>query len=191
MLRDSLDAMSAGGGIFEGYEKHSEKRGGEFMKKAWDVNVNGVVHSVEYRAGFGAKVIVNGRVYRAKSQNWFVNMVDYPITIDGAEIRVVAVGNKVDLAVNGRYLGSGEEYIPLRNMPVIANVFIGISTIGGYFFAGIFGLLIGLLFGILVYQKLGLSGKTGGLVGAFVGCTLIQVVIFMILLKLQLEYGIF
>ena len=104
------------------------------MKRAWDVNVNGVTHSVEYRAGFGTKVIVNGKVYRAKSQNWFVNMVDYPITIDGAEIRVVAIGNKVDLAVNGRYLGSGEEYIPLHTMPVIANVFIGISTIGGYFF---------------------------------------------------------
>ena len=150
------------------------------MKRAWDVNVNGVTHSVEYRAGFGTKVIVNGKVYRAKSQNWFVNMVDYPITIDGAEIRVVAIGNKVDLAVNGRYLGSGEEYIPLHTMPVIANVFIGISTIGGYLFSGIFG-----------YPKLGLSGKKGGLIGAFVGCTLIQVVIFIILLKLQLEFGLF
>lgn len=37
------------------------------MKRAWDVNVNGVTHSVEYRAGFGTKVIVNGKVYRAKS----------------------------------------------------------------------------------------------------------------------------
>lgn len=65
------------------------------MKKAWDVNVNGVVHTVEYRAGFGTKVIVNGKVYKAKTQNWFINMIDYPITIDGAEIRVVAIGNKV------------------------------------------------------------------------------------------------
>ena len=65
--------------------------------------------------------------------------------------------------MNGRYLGSGEEYIPLRNMPVIANVFIGISTIGGYFFAGIFGLLIGLLFGILVLSKAGSVRENGRL----------------------------
>ena len=53
-----MQCPPVGGGIFEGHEKHSEKRGGEFMKKAWDVNVNGVMHTVEYRAGFGAKVIV-------------------------------------------------------------------------------------------------------------------------------------
>ena len=33
-------------------------------------------------------------------------MVDYPIMIDDTEIRVVAIGNKVDLAVNGVYQGS-------------------------------------------------------------------------------------
>ena len=71
-----MQCPPVGGGIFEGHEKHSEKRGGEFMKKAWDVNVNGVMHTVEYRAGFGAKVIVNGRVYRAKRQNRFVNKVE-------------------------------------------------------------------------------------------------------------------
>ena len=87
------------------------------MKRAWDVNVNGVTHSVEYRAGFGTKVIVNGKVYRAKSQNWFVNMVDYPITIDGAEIRVVAIGNKVDLAVNGWVCCLAFSFIPSWGFP--------------------------------------------------------------------------
>lgn len=159
------------------------------MKKAWDVNVNGVVHTVEYRAGFGTKVIINGKVYKAKTQNWFINMIDYPITIDGAEIRVVAIGNKVDLAVNGKYLGSGEEYVPLNKMPVIANVFIGISCIGGVLFAGWLGLLIGILFSFL-FIKLGLRGKTGPLIGAFVVCVLILAVLTYGLVKLQLSLGI-
>lgn len=144
------------------------------MKKAWDVNVNGVMHTVEYRAGFGTKVIVNGRVYKAKTQNWFINMIDYPINIDGAEIRVVAVGNKVDLAVNGKYLGSGEEYVPLNRMPVMANVFIGISCVGGFLMTKWLGFLIGLLFSFL-YANLGLKGKNGAMIGAFVACVVIEV----------------
>ncbi len=158
------------------------------MKKAWDVNVNGVMHTVEYQAGFGAKVIVNGRGYKAKTQNWFINMIDYPITIDGAEIRVVAVGNKVDLAVNGRYLGSGEEYVPLNKMPVMANVFIGISCIGGFLMTKWLGFLIGVLFSFL-YAKLGLKGKTGAMVGAFVGCVVIEVALMFGVAALLVSTG--
>ncbi len=144
------------------------------MKKAWDVTVNGTVHKVEYRAGFGVKILVNGNAYKTRSQNWFINMIDYPITIDGAEIRIVAIGNKIDLAVNGRYLGSGEEYVPLNKMPVMGNVFMGISIIGGFLMTKWLGFLIGVLFSFL-YASLGLKGKNGAMIGAFVGCVLIQV----------------
>ena len=133
-------------------------------------------------------MIVNGRVYKAKTQNWFINMIDYPITIDGAEIRVVAVGNKVDLAVNGRYLGSGEEYVPLNKMPVMANVFIGISCIGGFLMAKWLGFLIGVLFSFL-YAKLGLKGKTGAMVGAFVGCVVIEVALMFGVAALLVSTG--
>ena len=158
------------------------------MKRAWDVNVNGVVHTVEYRAGFGIKVIVNGKVYKARTQNWFINMVDYPITIDGAEIRVVAIGNKVDLAVNGKYLGSGEEYIPLNKMPVLANVFIGISCIGGFLLTKWLGFLIGVLFSFL-YAKLGLQGKNGALIGSFAACVVIQIVLVFAVAALLVATG--
>ena len=73
------------------------------MTKKWEVTVNGINNVIEYKTGFGAKILVNGQAYKVKSQNWFVMMVDYPITIDGTEFRVVAIGNKVDLAVNGVY----------------------------------------------------------------------------------------
>lgn len=73
------------------------------MTKKWEVTVNGTNNVIEYKAGFGAKILVNGQAYKVKSQNWWVMMVDYPIMIDDTEIRVVAIGNKVDLAVNGVY----------------------------------------------------------------------------------------
>ena len=138
------------------------------MKKTWDVNVNGTVHTLEYKTGFGGpKITVNGQTYRAKSQNWFIVMVDYPIQIDGAELRVVAIGNKVDLAVNGVYLG--------------------ISCIGGFFLCGWLGLLIGILFGTIFYIRMGLKGKTGAVVGSFIACTVIQIIIFVIVLMVQLS----
>lgn len=155
------------------------------MKKTWDVNVNGTMHTIEYRTGFGAKIIVNGSVYKAKSQNWFVNMIDYPIQIDGAELRVVAIGNKVDLAVNGTYLGSQEPYQPLHKVPTLSNVLLGVSVVGGFFLCGVIGMLIGILFGTL-YVKLGLKGKTGAVVGAFAGCTVIQLVIVFIVAFVQI-----
>ena len=122
------------------------------MTKKWEVTVNGTNNVIEYKAGFGAKILVNGQAYKVKSQNWWVMMVDYPIMIDDTEIRVVAIGNKVDLAVNGVYQGSGEQYQPLHKTPTMCNVFIGISCIAGFLLCGWLGLLIGALFGT-VYVK--------------------------------------
>ena len=35
------------------------------MKKTWDVNVNGTVHTLEYKTGFGGpKITVNGQTYQ-------------------------------------------------------------------------------------------------------------------------------
>ena len=155
------------------------------MIKKWEVTVNGTNNVIEYKAGFGAKILVNGQAYKVKSQNWFVMMVDYPITIDDTELRVVVIGNKVDLAVNGVYQGSGEQYQPLHKTPTICNVFLGISCIAGFLLCGWIGLLIGVLFGT-VYVKQGLAGKVGNAVGAFVGCTVIQLLIMVIVVFLQL-----
>ena len=47
------------------------------------------------------------------------------------------------------------------------------------------GLLIGALFGT-VYVRQGLAGKMGNVVGAFVGCTVIQLLIMVIVVFLQL-----
>jgi len=158
------------------------------MKRTWDVNVNGVVHTIQYKAGFGVKVVVNGQTYKTKSQNWFVNMVDYPVVIDGAELRVVAIGNKVDLAVNGVYLGSGEKYVPVHKMPAVANVFIGITCIGGFLCTKWLGLCIGILFSTLI-AKQGLKGNKGAMIGAFVGSIAVQIVLLILISFLLVGVG--
>lgn len=155
------------------------------MKKAWDVTVNGIVHRIEYKSGFGMKLTVNGQTYKVKSQNWFITMADYPIQIDDAELRVVVIGNKVDLAVNGVYLGSGEAYTPIDKMPGYVNVFVAISCVGGLLLNGVLSMCIGILFSTL-YVKQGLKQNTKGVVGAFVGCTLVQLVVFALAVMIQL-----
>ena len=166
-------------------ERPWKKRSRMKMTKKWEVTVNGINNVIEYKTGFGAKILVNGQAYKVKSQNWFVMMVDYPITINGTEIRVVAIGNKVDLAVNGVYQDSGEQYQPLRKTPTMCNVFLGISCIAGFLLCGWIGLLIGILFGT-VYVKQGLADKTGNVVGAFIGCTVIQIIITVVVVFIQL-----
>lgn len=155
------------------------------MKKTWEVEVDGVKHTVEYKAGFGIKVIVDGEEHKAKSSNWFINMLDYSISFGDAKCNLTVIGNKIDLAVNGTYLGSGKPYEPLSNVPVISYVFLGISVVGGWFLCGLIGALIGLLMGTL-YVKMGLEKKIGAVVALFFGCTAIQVLIFVLVLSAQM-----
>ena len=146
------------------------------MQKLWNVTINGATQKIEYK---GSKILINGEVYKVKSQNWFLNVVDYPIVVDGTEVRVVAIGKNVRLAVNGIYEDSGEKYMPLNKVPTISNVFIAISCIGGLLLCGIFGMLVGFVFSQM-YVKKGLEGKIGGAVGAFIGCTVMQLILMYV-----------
>ena len=105
------------------------------MKKSWSfTDMNGRQHNIEYKSGFGNKLIVDGNTYKLKSQNWFIQVLDYSIEIAGTDIRLVVIGNKADVAINGVYIGSGEPYIPIQaNTPAYVWVLVGISTIGIYF----------------------------------------------------------
>lgn len=147
------------------------------MKKQWQVTVDGVPHTIEYKAGFGRKMIVDGQVYKLKSSNFFLNVIDYSIDIGGAQIQLVVIGNKADLAINGTYLGSGQPYQPTSNTPVWVWVLVGLSIIGGWFLSGLIGILVGCLFSML-YVKNGIMKKTGMVIGMFILCTVIQCALF-------------
>lgn len=152
------------------------------MKKTWSfTDMNGAEHSIVYKNGFGNKLIVDGTVYKVKSQNWFIDVLDYSIQIAGTDIRLVVLGNKADVAINGVYIGSGEKYVPIQaNTPAYVWVLVGISTIGGYFVSGLISLLIGITMSTL-YVKHALNKKTGAVIGCFIGCTIIQIVLLFVL----------
>lgn len=130
------------------------------MERVWTVTDSmGNMHQIMFKKGFGgAKCIVDGDTYKMKSKNWVIWMADHQISIPGAECNLVVVGNKVRLAVNGTYLEDGTPYEPIRNIPLLLNVLVGINAIATIFMFGVLGFCLNILVDLLCY-KLSLSKK--------------------------------
>lgn len=131
------------------------------MTKTWSVTDSmGYNHHITFqKGGFGgAKCIVDGDAYKMKSKNWVIWMADHQISIPGAECNLVVVGNKVRLAVNGTYLEDGTPYEPIRNIPLLLNVLVGINAVATIFMFGVLGFCLNILVDLLCY-KLSLSRK--------------------------------
>lgn len=159
------------------------------MKKTWDITIDGTNHTIQYKAGFGCKILVDGQQYKVKSSNWFIQLIDYAIDFGSTQCRLVAIGNKVDLAVNGTYLGSGKPYEPVSNTPAWIYVLVGLSILGGYFWGGLLCMLVGVLFSVLYIQS-ALNRKTGMVIGCFIGCTVIQLALGLLFAGLLVAAGI-
>jgi len=125
------------------------------MTKQWTVNANGVDHQIEVK---GTKLKIDGEEYKLKSSNWFIQLIDYKINFGDVACCLVIIGNKADLAVNGKYVGSGEPYEPIANIPVAVSVLAGISAVLGFLMNSWLGLCIGVLLGA-AYFKLYLNKK--------------------------------
>ncbi|MFT8350912.1 hypothetical protein [Clostridium saccharoperbutylacetonicum] len=149
------------------------------MKK-WEVDVDGVKHVIQYKAGITRKIIVDGEKYKAKSSNIFINVIDYGITFGNTDCKLVVIGNKADLAVNGTFLGSQKPYEPVSNVASWVWIFVGLSILGGYLLAGFLSLLVGIL-GSMLYIQFGIQKKNGKVIGSFVACTVIQLLILFAL----------
>lgn len=145
------------------------------MKKSWSfTDTYGKEHSIVYKAGFSIKLIVDGTAYKLKSQNWFVNVIDYSIEIAGSDIRLVAIGTKVDVAINGVYIGSGKPYVPIQaNTPAWVWVLVGISTVVGVLVNAALGAVIGICFGTF-YINFAVSRKNKMVIACFLAWVVIQ-----------------
>lgn len=145
------------------------------MKKSWSfTDTYGKEHSIVYKAGFGLKLIVDGTSYKLKSQNWFVNVIDYSIEIAGSDIRLVAIGNKVDVAINGVYIGSGERYVPVQaNTPAWVWVLVGVSAIVGFLLNSALGIVVAVAFSTF-YINYAIAGKKGKVIAVFLVWVVVQ-----------------
>lgn len=157
------------------------------MKKEWNVTDSaGNVHKVQCKiGGFGGnKVIVDSDSYKLKSSNWFIVVVDYQINLPGAVCNLVVIGNSAKLAVNGVFLDDGKKYEPVSNVPVWVWVLVAVSCVGGWFFAGIIGMCIGIICSAFAVKAV-LDKKTGLAVGLLVLSIVVSVVLMFVFLSLQ------
>lgn len=137
----------------------------------WTVNAGGVNHQIEYK---GNNLIVDGEKYKLKSVNWFIRLIDYAINFGDVTCRLVVIGNKVDLAVNGTYVGSGEAYEPVGNIPIAVTVFAGISVVLGFLMNGWLGLALGAFIATLYFTMYLKKKSLTPVIIAFVIATICQ-----------------
>lgn len=143
----------------------------------WEVEADGVKHLIQFKPGvFKSKIIVDGETYKVGSSNKFIRLIDYAISFGSTKCNLVVIGNKVDLAVDGIFLESKNPYEPVGSLPAWIWVLVGISSLGGWLIAGLFGLLTGSLMSIL-YIQFALQKKKKTIIGCFVGCTIIQILL--------------
>ncbi len=141
------------------------------MKKTWTLNVDGINHTIEYKRNW---LIVDGEKYKLKSANFFIQMIDYSIHFGDKECRLVVIGNKVDLAVDGVYLGSGQPYEPVGNIPVWVSVLAAISVIFGFLMNSWVGACIGALLGALYFNMFLKKKKAAPVIVVFIIATILQ-----------------
>ena len=88
-------------------------------------------------------------------------------------------GNKIRLAVNGVFLDDGTPYEPVSKAPTWVWILVAVSCVGGWFFAGLIGMCIGIIFSIFAVQN-ALQKKTGLAIGLFAASIVVSVLIFFL-----------
>lgn len=143
------------------------------QKYQWTVNVGGADHHFEYKSN--KWLIVDGEKYKLKSASWFMQLIDYAVNIGDTTCRLVVIGTKVDLAVNGKFLGSGKDYEPVGSIPIIVTIFSAVSVILGFLLNSFVGMAIGVLLATLYFSIYLKKKKVGPVVVTFVIAIICQV----------------
>ncbi|NLM35108.1 MAG: hypothetical protein GX206_06675 [Clostridiales bacterium] len=78
------------------------------------------------------------------------------------------------------FIDSRQAYVPLHTLPSWITALTGICIIGGLFSGCIINLLIGFCMSIL-YVRLGLEQKKNAIIGSFIGSTVIQLIVAILL----------
>lgn len=125
---------------------------------AWTItDSNGMTHElgIKPKTFGGFEITVDGNTYKAKSNNWIINLLDYSVDFPGANCHIVVINNKGRLAVNGTYNDDQTPYEPIASIPVWVYVLAGLSVVGGFLVGRWLFAVIGAAFSTLyVYAAL-------------------------------------
>ena len=147
---------------------------------AWTItDGNGMTHQLEIqiKAFSGPQITIDGNIYRVKSSNWLVNLIDYTVDFPGVNCHIVMIGNKARLAVNGTYNDDGTAYEPTSSVPAWIWVLVGLSIVGGWFFGGLLCCVIGGVFSAW-YIMAALKKNTSRVIILFVAFLVVAAIFF-------------
>ena len=103
--------------------------------KQWELTVDGIEYNVEfYRKTFSRGLRVNGQDIPLEKSKTLGTTSETHFILGSKTAVLVIIGNKIDVALDGKYIDSGNDYVPVGSMPKWAWVFIilnGIVVIGG------------------------------------------------------------
>lgn len=99
------------------------------MEKRWTIPVDGINHDVLFKssAWSGKQTLtVDGNTIPLKQSfaQTFTG-AEYPVQIGSKICQLAVVGSKADIAVDGRFVGSGKPYAPIGKVPWWGWVFVG------------------------------------------------------------------
>lgn len=130
---------------------------------------NGMTHQlgIQFKTFSGPQITVDGNIYKVKSSNWLVNIIDYSVDFPGANCHIVMIGNKTRLAVNGTYNDDGTAYVPVASLPAWVWVLVILSVVVGFFVGRFVFAAIGVAFST-IYISAVLNKKTSKAIIFFV-----------------------
>lgn len=94
-------------------------------KKNWKLNIDDVDYNIEYAWGvFSKKLSANGQDIPMEKSKFLTGINETHFSLGSKEIAFVNMGRKIDLALDGKYISTGEDFVSIGDMPKWAWIFI-------------------------------------------------------------------
>ena len=113
--------------------------------------IDDITYNIKYTWGlFSKKLSTDGQDGPMAKSKFFTGINETHFTLGSKEVVFVHMGRKIDLALNGKYVTTGEDFVSISDMPkwnwifIVLNALIPIITLGGALpcVLGIMGILL-------------------------------------------------
>jgi len=98
--------------------------------ECWTTTIDSITYSIQYNSKFLKKeLLVNKVPVKLQYSNTFGISRETIFYLGNTTAIFVNIDNNNDVAINGIYLNSGEEYVDVKNMPHWNFVFLGLLSL--------------------------------------------------------------